>query len=266
VPRGIPPVAQCYPDEIPRRTLQLALAGTGACSGGASCSWPTQRTSHALFRPRRRRRNNCADCGYGRFCGSQHAAGIRGARLIIVPDAGHMLNWEAPEPEVLVDAIGSFQRRPPCSAMMKVAVSLGNPLFAANPPCLIPPHPCVSQRNSQYWHRCVLERCELAASGLALGSPLKPRRGWCRRRSRRIAVLGQQPIQAALYQVIAHQQQHVIESALPILTPRHTPISVHLTNPVQARRKRATKSAVSWVVDRARRRAASRLPDGCSRC
>jgi non-heme chloroperoxidase len=41
------------------------------------------------------------------------AAGIRGARLITVADAGHMLNWEAPGPEVLVEAIGSFQRRPP---------------------------------------------------------------------------------------------------------------------------------------------------------
>jgi non-heme chloroperoxidase len=40
------------------------------------------------------------------------AAGIRGARLITVPDAGHMLNWEAPGPEVLVEVIGSFQRRP----------------------------------------------------------------------------------------------------------------------------------------------------------
>jgi hypothetical protein len=40
----------------------------------------------------------------------------------------------------------------------------------------------------------------------------------------------------------------------------------HPTNPVQARRNRATKSAASWVVDRTRRGAASRLPDGCSRC
>jgi hypothetical protein len=68
-------------------------------------------------------------------------------------------------------------------------------------------------------------------------------------------------------QSITHQQQHVIESALPILTPRHTPIlSVHPTNPVQARRNRATKSAASWMVDRVRRRPGSRLPDGCSRC
>jgi hypothetical protein len=76
----------------------------------------------------------------------------------------------------------------------------------------------------------------------------------------------QQPIHAALHQSIAHQQQHVIESALPILTPqRHTPIfSAHPTNPVQARRNRATKSAASWVVDRTCRRAASRLADGCS--
>jgi hypothetical protein len=82
----------------------------------------------------------------------------------------------------------------------------------------------------------------------------------------RITVLGQQPIHAALHQLIAHQQQHVIESALPILTPqRHTPIfSAHPTNPVQARRNRAAKSAASWVVDRTRRRAASRLPNGCS--
>jgi non-heme chloroperoxidase len=39
------------------------------------------------------------------------AAGIANARLITVPGAGHMLNWEAPEPEVLVDAIGSFQKQ-----------------------------------------------------------------------------------------------------------------------------------------------------------
>src|SRR5258705_5067240 len=38
----MPSAAQCCPDEIPCRTLQLALAGTGACLGGASCSWPTQ--------------------------------------------------------------------------------------------------------------------------------------------------------------------------------------------------------------------------------
>jgi hypothetical protein len=62
----------------------------------------------------------------------------------------------------------------------------------------------------------------------------------------RITVLGQQPIHAALHQLIAHQQQHVIESALPILTPqRHTPIfSVHPTNPVQARRNRATSGVL----------------------
>jgi hypothetical protein len=40
----------------------------------------------------------------------------------------------------------------------------------------------------------------------------------------------------------------------------------HPTNPVQARRNRATKSAPSWVVDGTRRRAASWLADGCSRC
>jgi len=58
----------------------------------------------------------------------------------------------------------------------------------------------------------------------------------------RITVLGQQPIHAALHQLIAHQQHHVIESALPILTPpRHTPIfSAHPTNPVHPRRNRAT--------------------------
>ena len=38
----MPSAAQCCPDEIPCRTLQLALGGTGACLGGASCSWPTQ--------------------------------------------------------------------------------------------------------------------------------------------------------------------------------------------------------------------------------
>jgi hypothetical protein len=46
--------------------------------------------------------------------------------------------------------------------------------------------------------------------------------------------------------LIAHQQQHVIESAMPILTPqRHTPIlSAHPTNPVQARRNRATSGVL----------------------
>jgi non-heme chloroperoxidase len=39
------------------------------------------------------------------------AAGIPGARLIIVPNAGHMLNWEAGGPEVLVDVVGSFQKQ-----------------------------------------------------------------------------------------------------------------------------------------------------------
>jgi pimeloyl-ACP methyl ester carboxylesterase len=34
------------------------------------------------------------------------AAGVPGARLITVPDAGHMLNWEAAE--TLVDLIESF--------------------------------------------------------------------------------------------------------------------------------------------------------------
>ena len=48
-------------------------------------------------------------------------------------------------------------------------------------------------------------------------------------------MLGQQPIQAALHQSIAHQQQHVIESALPILTPqRHTPI-LRYTQPTRFR-------------------------------
>jgi len=47
--------------------------------------------------------------------------------------------------------------------------------------------------------------------------------------------------------LIAHQQHHVIESALPILTPQgHVPILVtHPTNPAQARRNHATKSAPS---------------------
>jgi hypothetical protein len=60
-------------------------------------------------------------------------------------------------------------------------------------------------------------------------------------------VVGQQPIHAALHQLIAHQQHHVIESALPILTPQgHVPILVaHPTNPAQARRNHATKSAPS---------------------
>lgn len=34
------------------------------------------------------------------------AAGIPGARLVQVPDAGHLLNWEAPED--LIDVVGSF--------------------------------------------------------------------------------------------------------------------------------------------------------------
>src|SRR6185312_1661965 len=42
------PVGKCLlllsvvADEIPCRTLQLALGGTGACLGGARCSGPTQ--------------------------------------------------------------------------------------------------------------------------------------------------------------------------------------------------------------------------------
>ena len=35
------------------------------------------------------------------------AAGVPGARLVTVPDAGHILNWEASD--ALVDVIGSFQ-------------------------------------------------------------------------------------------------------------------------------------------------------------
>lgn len=34
------------------------------------------------------------------------AAGIPGARLVTVPDAGHMINWEGPD--VLVEAIVSL--------------------------------------------------------------------------------------------------------------------------------------------------------------
>jgi hypothetical protein len=50
----------------------------------------------------------------------------------------------------------------------------------------------------------------------------------------RVTVLGQQPIHAALHQSITHQQQHVIESALPIVTPRHTPI-LRYTQPTRFR-------------------------------
>jgi pimeloyl-ACP methyl ester carboxylesterase len=42
------------------------------------------------------------------------AAGVPGARLVTVPDAGHMLNWEAPD--ALVDVIGSFEKGPSLSA------------------------------------------------------------------------------------------------------------------------------------------------------
>jgi pimeloyl-ACP methyl ester carboxylesterase len=42
------------------------------------------------------------------------AAGVPGARLVTVPDAGHILNWEAPD--ALVNAIGSFEKGPPLSA------------------------------------------------------------------------------------------------------------------------------------------------------
>ena len=38
------------------------------------------------------------------------AAGVPGARLVTVPDAGHALNWEAPD--ALIDVIGSFQKEP----------------------------------------------------------------------------------------------------------------------------------------------------------
>src|SRR5262249_13770158 len=41
----------------------------------------------------------------------------------------------------------------------------------------------------------------------------------------RPTMLGQQPIDTALRQLITYQQQHIIKSALPILTPQsHTPI------------------------------------------
>jgi len=36
------------------------------------------------------------------------AAGVPGARLVTVPDAGHMLNWEAPD--ALVEVVASFQQ------------------------------------------------------------------------------------------------------------------------------------------------------------
>jgi pimeloyl-ACP methyl ester carboxylesterase len=42
------------------------------------------------------------------------AAGVPGARLVTVPDAGHILNWEAPD--ALVDVIGSFAKGPSLSA------------------------------------------------------------------------------------------------------------------------------------------------------
>jgi pimeloyl-ACP methyl ester carboxylesterase len=42
------------------------------------------------------------------------AAGVPGARLVTVPDAGHILNWEAPD--ALVDVIGSFEKGPSLSA------------------------------------------------------------------------------------------------------------------------------------------------------
>ena len=35
------------------------------------------------------------------------AAGVPGARLVTIPDAGHMLNWEAPD--ALVEIVESFQ-------------------------------------------------------------------------------------------------------------------------------------------------------------
>lgn len=38
------------------------------------------------------------------------AAGVPGARLVTVPDAGHILNWEAPD--ALIDVIGSFEKGP----------------------------------------------------------------------------------------------------------------------------------------------------------
>jgi len=41
-------------------------------------------------------------------------AGVPGARLVTVPDAGHILNWEAPD--ALVDVIGSFEKGPSLSA------------------------------------------------------------------------------------------------------------------------------------------------------
>lgn len=39
------------------------------------------------------------------------AAGVPGARLVTVPDAGHILNWEAGGPAALIETIGSFWRQ-----------------------------------------------------------------------------------------------------------------------------------------------------------
>jgi non-heme chloroperoxidase len=44
--------------------------------------------------------------------GQRLTAGIPGARLVTVPDAGHMLNWETEGPSTLVDVIDSFQPQP----------------------------------------------------------------------------------------------------------------------------------------------------------
>jgi pimeloyl-ACP methyl ester carboxylesterase len=40
--------------------------------------------------------------------GSIAAAGVPGARLVTVPDAGHLFNWEGAD--ALVDAVTSFQQ------------------------------------------------------------------------------------------------------------------------------------------------------------
>ena len=90
-----------------------------AVPSGLDTDCPGLRPREPLPTPRR---NYSADGRDGGFGGSHHALrghaqrlannGVPGARLITIPEAGHILNWEADGPAVLVETIGSFSARP----------------------------------------------------------------------------------------------------------------------------------------------------------
>jgi transposase len=61
-------------------------------------------------------------------------------------------------------------------------------------------------------------------------------------------VLGQQPIHAALHQLIAHPRQHVLESSLPLLTPQRPAIHRAHRRPPRLTRYRLHRF-LPWCID-----------------